>query len=715
MVMKLSCVRCKQKKIKCNKCDERCGQCAAVYPSAECIYMERKKRLRLAQQKLAVGDLARRLESIEKQINTTEYGSPSSLPTQMRESPDDTTPTDHSTTPSGRVMTEGGPESWIYRLANDARHNFEKVNTQSQLTSALTPASTVGPAMTALDEALEDLGKLRIRSDQGILKDHAFQISSGTAKACINAFIEILGSMVVLELIVNSFELDILKALPDVINSPFVSIDPALRVLYYNGLFYGLHKMHGPGNEFSQGAYYKCLEAVPAWLDAATGSEMDIYAAAITCWTSVQNFDYLLSWKFHVKSCQFLKNRGIDQLDVLPAKTHAEEEERQTRRFLYWHILQTDLVFRLFYNKPSALQWSPNAVKPPTIFSPRNMQPSVPHTVLHVFWIRFTVLMAEVYEILNATSDVDHEHLSQDVETYCSKMESLIEECNMVLYRFLAHMFPFVKPDDGAVLTVSIKEHYMKSPKTDATLAYLFADQMINTYASIIGVKRKARRLVTDHQVDAITLRSARKIISLILQFDIWRSDYVETDFVFVHFISFYPFCAVFSLYENILASSDPDTCEEDVQSLERTGAAMKKACKVHPEYVPITNTILALNKVCRTTQDSRRHKDSPSIDAIPNTSVQPLADLIQLPSPSQLQRPTTSRGLNPPASFALGDIPGSDLPFSFPQDLSLDSGEFHPMGAMRALENEFIERNWHETWWDMNGDMDMGLESTPS
>lgn len=36
--------------------------------------------------------------------------------------------------------------------------------------------------------------------------------------------------------------------------------------------------------------------------------------------------------------------------------------------------------------------------------------------------------------------------------------------------------------------------------------------------------------------------------------------------------------------------------------------------------------------------------------------------------------------------------------------------GDFEPFGFVRAMENDFMGRNWHEPWWDMNGDMDTGL-----
>lgn len=124
--------------------------------------------------------------------------------------------------------------------------------------------------------------------------------------------------------------------------------------MYYNALYFGLHQIRGP-DPVAQGMYLKLLEAVPAWLDAAADTEMDGHTAALTAWTAINNHDYQLSWKFHCKSCHYIKTRKIDQIDVIPARTFEEESKRDSMRFLYWHILSTDILFRLFYGKPTVV------------------------------------------------------------------------------------------------------------------------------------------------------------------------------------------------------------------------------------------------------------------------------------------------------------------------------------------------------------------------
>ena len=77
-------------------------------------------------------------------------------------------------------------------------------------------------------------------------------------------------------------EFEVLHVMPEIISSPYIDIDPCIRVLYYNALYYGLYKRHGPGNDLAQTAYYKLLESVPAWLAVAKGTNLDIGTAGIT-------------------------------------------------------------------------------------------------------------------------------------------------------------------------------------------------------------------------------------------------------------------------------------------------------------------------------------------------------------------------------------------------------------------------------------------------
>jgi hypothetical protein len=83
--------------------------------------------------------------------------------------------------------------------------------------------------MLALNEALDDLGKLRVRTE-ALCVD--FKISPTEARSCIDGFVDIMTSMFIPNSFINSVvDVSFLRALPEVIDSPFVSVDPGMRVM----------------------------------------------------------------------------------------------------------------------------------------------------------------------------------------------------------------------------------------------------------------------------------------------------------------------------------------------------------------------------------------------------------------------------------------------------------------------------------------------------
>jgi len=116
------------------------------------------------------------------------------------------------------------------------------------------------------------------------------------------------------------------------------------------------------------------------------------------------------------------------------------------------------------------------------------------------------------------------------------------------------------------------------------------------------------------------------------------------------------------------------------VQLVERIGAAMEKASASQSDFTPLARTIIALNKVTRTIQDERRRAGAASNSGPGDTT------------------------------SAMTDFDWSTLSFfpDFPFNLD-DSTQ--PLGFVRALENDFTGRNWHEGWWDAGA----GLEDPMS
>jgi hypothetical protein len=125
----------------------------------------------------------------------------------------------------------------------------------------------------------------------------------------------------------------------------------------------------------------------------------------------------------------------------------------------------------------------------------------------------------------------------------------------------------------------------------------------------------------------------------------------------------------------------------------------MVEICTHRPNFVPFARTVNALNKVSRTLQEERRRE--------------------RTTRGSGLVSHSTPQGLNlPPVTFDnFQSIVASELPEFDPSTLSsmpdfpmTFDGSLHPMGFVRALENDFIGRNWHDNWWDLNGGVDEAM-----
>ncbi|UPX11036.1 uncharacterized protein EKO05_0001662 [Ascochyta rabiei] len=219
----------------------------------------------------------------------------------------------------------------------------------------------------------------------------------------------------------------------------------------------------------------------------------------------------------------------------------------------------------------------------------------------------------------------------------------------------------------------------------------------MNIYAFIIGLKRLANRLDKIDTVDSLSVRAARKVVSTSLDFETTGVGgggvkINSSRFGFVHFILFYPFCAFFTLYEYIVDCTNPEDCEADVRLLEQVGDAMEHtSTTARTDLKPFAETIKALNKVSRVIQDYRRNKRAPpaqllSVDA---NDTQQQTD--------GTDHHMTIPDLDPSAFDTFPDFP-----------MTMD-GEPEPLSFVRAME-DFICRNWHESWWDMSGGMNNGM-----
>jgi hypothetical protein len=124
------------------------------------------------------------------------------------------------------------------------------------------------------------------------------------------------------------------------------------------------------------------------------------------------------------------------------------------------------------------------------------MHPSASQVMLSVVWLRYVFMTAEMINTIDDAAIHGHdEDLCEKTEAFCLRLEKLMAEWNL--------------------------EILMQDKSTTETLRYLIADHVMTVYAIIIGMKRLVKRTGSPMPVDTTTLRAARKVAQITLDFTI--------------------------------------------------------------------------------------------------------------------------------------------------------------------------------------------------
>lgn len=258
--------------------------------------------------------------------------------------------------------------------------------------------------------------------------------------------LELLTRPVALELMRGEFftsllELDFMMSLADVICSPHVQIDPAARLVYYSLVFHGAvvgESQSSSSRVTARALYLQCLQAVPAWQEAATGTTMDMIAASVMTWTSVLSFDYNLAWRFHRQACQFAKQMGLQHLDVMSSKGTKEAAIQQNQRVGFWNLVLCDLFFRFCYDRESSISAdaSPRFVNVPDIMDVTRAQPMAGQTMAQIVWGRAIFLAKSFYESWDQVSSSEEalagKEFQERVDTICDEIEDIVQDWHLV-------------------------------------------------------------------------------------------------------------------------------------------------------------------------------------------------------------------------------------------------------------------------------------------
>jgi hypothetical protein len=616
-----------------------------------------------------------------------------------QESPTQTqTPAETTRVGTPQVNLENAPkdDAFLYGMVSGAKHSIETFTTQSSEPSSPWTQSTVNSAITRLDTALVQLAAPFPRPDSRPSSDPKINIPKSDLKQQIDTFLDyILPHTTIFDSFTTLVDREFLRVLPHIIDSPYAHVSPVMRVVYYCAIHLGQSIGSDEQQRLAIKTYYACLQSVPKWLESAEGTKLDILAGAFTTWLAINNFDYHLAWQFHREACRRASLLGIHDVESTPPGTSQEEAEKDVKRRLHWYLVEMDFLFRLWYDKPKALQCSPTQVRLPAVISPATKQPKPYECILFIVWSRAMHILADFF---NDQENLPEAALSNKVDVYCNQLTELL--------------------DDWDLLSKA------REPKIDTVQSSLFAESAIAFHSFIVYMRRKTSATVMSTHPQAV--RAARAIISIIHE---WSGrnmgSAVGHQCSYIHLITFYPFCAFFTLYYHILSSTDPSEREEDICSLEKVVTLMTQAASVRPDFVPIASAMSALNDVSRAVHSGR----DPFGDltfvgcAVPP---RPLMESNASPSHTATQLPGSSITAAAPfdslqnlsvelplqTADELNDTFG--VPFQLESQIAFDWDPAssarpstartvsQPVDIVRAIEGELTWRDWHESWWNI-------------
>lgn len=190
---------------------------------------------------------------------------------------------------------------WVYKMVKGAKKHIENLKITGHFMSPSSPEAVrpaVDRALTDLNKALGTLHERMPGSNRDDPSAPVYTASLDDLERHIEckyilrpmAFQLIISIIVFLKTVryvpFSPFEplLDaqVLKALPRLLASPYVQVDPAMKVVYYCAIFFGQSCGSPIEQRTTPQTYYNCVVIARDWLKSASGTEMDLLAAMMT-------------------------------------------------------------------------------------------------------------------------------------------------------------------------------------------------------------------------------------------------------------------------------------------------------------------------------------------------------------------------------------------------------------------------------------------------
>ncbi|WZH41896.1 Zn2-C6 fungal-type domain-containing protein [Fusarium acuminatum] len=212
-------------------------------------------------------------------------------------------------------------------------------------------------AMTVLKDAVDHVQELTKRTFGTAAITRSLDIPTDLAKAWATNFFEHMPACMFISLV----DRRIIEMLPDIINLPYIHVDPVILVIYYSVIYHGCclkasNITSTDGLGYMNSSFLGCLRALPSWEREASGTMTDLIAALFTSRMAAEFFDYDLAWRTFKLACQYCQDLNLHKLDSDENDTFFSEAKCDEERRGFWEVIQIDLFYRLILNTPP-IEW----------------------------------------------------------------------------------------------------------------------------------------------------------------------------------------------------------------------------------------------------------------------------------------------------------------------------------------------------------------------
>ncbi|KAG9229101.1 hypothetical protein BJ875DRAFT_475796 [Amylocarpus encephaloides] len=582
MPSKISCDTCRAQKVRCSRDSPECERCSNI--NIKCHYSNRRPRTAkpiLPVEPKYVGlinSILERLDRLELEVqsnnNPHAQSGASDLNCDDINSHDTSPPSDTYSGASNAEMFEN--ELDLNKIIIDPALTKEQGDT------------TIEPLLysmikQAADLTLDSIAKSPAPSEfQLLTKDAVLELGSALVdihkpKAYVNSIPTDDKAMIIPpeviekwveydycfmqgDLFIGLIDWDLIKAVPMIMNSPYVNIEPSILLMYYSVLYFGwLLGNENPNyndRSFADRLYSRSLKLQSECPRTEENQIPRLVDCVLLSWMAIENMDFANSWKFHCEACHLARVLKFDQIDN-PNVQRINHDQLESKRKGFWQLVHMDYVFRLYFRKPAIITNTKFHVNMPTLqlgTSVQAMAEAIGDTTF-VLTSRIAFITTEFFHIAESTPERRPDK-DWKIDSLCDEIESLLVEWRI--------------------------EDIIETENADNRVGkWLLADLLIHGYSSILLMQHQWYKSVAHEPTFERSLRVARKLLQA---FILVSEAQIKLGLMSLHLAGAYPFMALFSICICMLECHDikeetlvaAKLVSEDIAMLNRLCSAMK-------------------------------------------------------------------------------------------------------------------------------------------